>query len=577
MKKVILICLIFVIAQIFSSTVDGYTYLEGETDHSGIEVFFQRVAPDNSLNYTISTNSTGYYTQLIQDGIYDISYSKTGFVEENYSSISIYSDLTLENVNLGKYSSTTIIESGTHTIDTDIHIESGDTLIIEPGARIEFSEGKTMTVDGLLLAEGVEGNMIYITSLTGQQRGRIWFRDAADDNSIMNYCVIENSSTIGLDIESVNMSISNCIFRNNGVGAAGGLRVQNANSITVENSLFENNTGGDGGGIQTFEVENVNLKDLVVRNNERTGDFGSGIFIFNYVVSPNTNIVNCNIYSNYHEGVTIMGGSYNTTTIQNCNIFNNGTRGIEGHCTIVNSNIHGNGYHGVAYGYCYNSNIIDNGFHYSGAGIYDGFAEYCNVFDNHNNYNCDNEYLGVSVTENTNGDPCDPWYNISLDPKFTNAAEGDFTLMIDSPCIDAGANTIDGYTFPDGDIIDNYRLWDGDGNGSVIIDIGPYEYDAVSTGIETELIVSDYMLFQNYPNPFNPVTTINYALPVSGIVELNVYNLKGEQIAVLQKGFKGKGMHSVEFNGVDFTSGLYIYNLKVNGDIVQSRKMILVK
>ncbi|MBN2858307.1 MAG: hypothetical protein JXN63_07890 [Candidatus Delongbacteria bacterium] len=67
MKRVIMIVFLNLIAMLFSATytVDGNAYLEGETDHTGIKVFFQRVAPDNSFSYTVYTDFAGYYSQVV--------------------------------------------------------------------------------------------------------------------------------------------------------------------------------------------------------------------------------------------------------------------------------------------------------------------------------------------------------------------------------------------------------------------------------------------------------------------------------------------------------------------------------
>jgi hypothetical protein len=105
-----------------------------------------------------------------------------------------------------------------------------------------------------------------------------------------------------------------------------------------------------------------------------------------------------------------------------------------------------------------------------------------------------------------------------------------------------------------------------------------YAYDDATLDIEQgEIAVSEFKLFQNYPNPFNPVTTISYALPNAGQVELNVYNLNGQLVKSLVNGKMIKGVHKAEFNGADLTSGMYIYNLKVDGKSVQSKKMMMLK
>lgn len=61
-------------------------------------------------------------------------------------------------------------------------------------------------------------------------------------------------------------------------------------------------------------------------------------------------------------------------------------------------------------------------------------------------------------------------------------------------------------------------------------------------------IASGFKLEQNYPNPFNPVTTINYSIPYDGFVKLAVYNVLGEEVALLVRTFQVAGRYEVEFN-----------------------------
>ncbi|HAQ60766.1 TPA: hypothetical protein DCR49_01990 [Candidatus Delongbacteria bacterium] len=101
--------------------------------------------------------------------------------------------------------------------------------------------------------------------------------------------------------------------------------------------------------------------------------------------------------------------------------------------------------------------------------------------------------------------------------------------------------------------------------------------DENGTEIESPFLPQTTELHQNYPNPFNPVTTIRYALSQAGNVELNVFNLNGQLVKELVKGKMEKGIHKTEFKAGDLTSGIYIYNLKVDDKVVQSRKMIMLK
>jgi hypothetical protein len=85
-----------------------------------------------------------------------------------------------------------------------------------------------------------------------------------------------------------------------------------------------------------------------------------------------------------------------------------------------------------------------------------------------------------------------------------------------------------------------------------------------------------FTLDQNYPNPFNPLTTISFSLETGTDVRLEVFNILGQSVEVLHDGFLASGRHTFDWNGSNYASGLYFYNVKTE-TISETRKMILLK
>ena len=100
--------------------------------------------------------------------------------------------------------------------------------------------------------------------------------------------------------------------------------------------------------------------------------------------------------------------------------------------------------------------------------------------------------------------------------------------------------------------------------------------DSTSISEGSNLLPDAFCLFQNYPNPFNPITKINFILPMPADVKLEVFNLVGQKISTIKYNNLESGKHSLEWNGSDFSSGIYFYRLQA-GDIAESKRMILLK
>ncbi|MBV6513062.1 MAG: hypothetical protein FMNOHCHN_02587 [Ignavibacteriaceae bacterium] len=95
--------------------------------------------------------------------------------------------------------------------------------------------------------------------------------------------------------------------------------------------------------------------------------------------------------------------------------------------------------------------------------------------------------------------------------------------------------------------------------------------------VRGEVMELDYRLEQNYPNPFNPSSEIRFRLPESSEIELGVYDILGNRVAVLAKGQYEAGSHGVIFDGAHLASGVYLYKLSYGRGMTLTRKMTLLK
>ena len=119
-----------------------------------------------------------------------------------------------------------------------------------------------------------------------------------------------------------------------------------------------------------------------------------------------------------------------------------------------------------------------------------------------------------------------------------------------------------------------------------LADLPPIEEETVEV-VETAVETSEastphaFSLAQNAPNPFNSNTMIRFALPQPSQVELTIYNLLGQPVAVLVQGPSAAGTFSVRWDGRDqagraVTSGVYLYQLRAD-QYTEVRKLLLLR
>jgi predicted GH43/DUF377 family glycosyl hydrolase len=118
--------------------------------------------------------------------------------------------------------------------------------------------------------------------------------------------------------------------------------------------------------------------------------------------------------------------------------------------------------------------------------------------------------------------------------------------------------------------------FDGDLRNTLTPDIGADEIDGTPGVGDENVPPTEFVLEQNYPNPFNPSTTFRYSIPQTSKVVIKVYDILGNEIALLMDEEKTVGTYELTWNAVGLSSGIYFYQLKA-GEFVQTRKMLLIK
>ena len=472
------------------------------------------------------------------------------------------------------------------TIQAGIDVAvDGDTVLVADGTYTGTSNKNIDFGGQAIVVMSENGAENCIIDCEGDGRG-FYFHSGEDINSVVDGFKIINgngSETGGGGISCIDSSspiIINCIINNNTATSEGaGIKCSNNSNPFICNCIISDNITDSGAGIHCT-WSNPTITNCSITNNTATTSNGGGILcsqsdpiIENCTITGNialndaggiqcmwsdpiikSSVISQNTASVFHGGGIDM--IYSSLQIINCTLSGN-SAGSEGggiYCRLSDP---------VILNTIVESNSGDGGIYFSDSPDVD--ISYSDFFNNQNgNFNGNSipGGLGIVVMFNANGDLCDEFYNIFINPLFySTTGDSAYSLTEDSPCIDAGdpASPLD----PD----------------TTIADIGAFYYDQSVVQAKEPKKISipeEYVLHSPYPNPFNPATTLTFDLPQAGDVSLVVYDVSGREVARLFDGFKTAGSHEVTFDASHLSSGIYFARL-VTVDFQQTRKLLLVK
>jgi hypothetical protein len=86
-----------------------------------------------------------------------------------------------------------------------------------------------------------------------------------------------------------------------------------------------------------------------------------------------------------------------------------------------------------------------------------------------------------------------------------------------------------------------------------------------------------YILKQNYPNPFNSSTIIEFEIKKLSKVQIRLFDILGRNLINLFSSKLSPGSHRIQFDSNKYPSGIYFYQMLIDGNTVTTKKMVILK
>jgi len=297
-----------------------------------------------------------------------------------------------------------------YIVTGDIIVNGVDTLRIEPGVELKFNENVSFLIYGKVVISGTDSDSIrFIPNIIPHQAG-YWagiYLDNASNESLFSYIFI-SGATVGLTVDQCNPKISSSYFNQNLTALDCKIQAE----PLIKDNLFQHNQNAcirvnDASPNVTqnrfyYNCESY-LESVLVYSTNSSGVIKQNILAFNDMSGIDcSNQAYPSIYNN-----TIVSNEFGITT-DNSNL-------------LIKNNVIFQNQYGL---------VMENST---------GTVSYNDIFDNtYLNYYGVPEGVGFNTTTNSQGDSCDLYYNISLNPQLTDINNFDFTPLLSSPLVDTG-------------------------------------------------------------------------------------------------------------------------------------------
>ncbi len=223
----------------------------------------------------------------------------------------------------------------------DIQIANEDTLIIESGVQVHFSEDLDFTIYGHIEAHGSEEDSVFFRPIPGEE-GWDGMRIIEPDSCVFNYCVFmggargqgggefdPNSAGGNIFIAEGTVFLSNCrVSQGRAAGIGGGIAIWEATPVISNCLINENYSHFVGGGVAIFRMANFSMQNCSFIENIAV-EAGGGAFIGDH---SNPVMESCDFIDNSVNGRNGGGGAVyinqqSNPIILDCSFIRNTTTG----------------------------------------------------------------------------------------------------------------------------------------------------------------------------------------------------------------------------------------------------------